>query len=73
MSTQGFRQAGIPTELADEIMSFMKRHPWLGTRSLSSFATDACRERLLELMDVVERRGSGPRGASDDPDDKKDE
>lgn len=60
MSTQGFRQAGIPTELADEIMAFMKRHPWLGTRSLSSFATDACRERLLELMDVVERRERSP-------------
>lgn len=56
MSTQGFRQAGIPTELADEIMAFMKEHPWLGMRSLSTFATDACRARLLELLDVVEKR-----------------
>ncbi len=56
MSTEGFSQAGIPKELADEIKTFMKREPWLGMRSLSTFATDACRTRLLELMGVVERR-----------------
>ncbi len=62
MSTQGFRQAGIPTELADEVMAFMKENPWLGMRSLSNFATDACRARLMELMELVEKRGPGPKG-----------
>ncbi len=37
----------------------MKENPWLGMRSLSNFATDACRARLMELMGVVEKRGPG--------------
>lgn len=43
-----FRQAGIPTALADEIMEFAEENSWLGYRSLSNFVTAGARQLLQE-------------------------
>lgn len=56
MSATGFRQAGIPRELADAIDEMVRRHRWLGHRSMSAFATEACRRLLRECYEDIERR-----------------
>lgn len=56
MSTTGFRQAGIPRELADAIDDMVRRHRWLGHRSMSAFAAEACRRLLRECYEDIERR-----------------
>lgn len=52
----GHRQAGIPRELADAIDDMVRRHRWLGHRSMSGFATEACRRLLRECYEDIERR-----------------
>ena len=50
------RQAGLPRELADAIDDLVRAHPWLGHRSLSGFATEACSRLLRACYEDVERR-----------------
>lgn len=67
-----FRQAGIPADLADEVMLVLRQHPWLGkgslsdvaTRSLQTWLSDAYtqivqRERLLEHREATDYPGEG--------------
>lgn len=50
------RQAGIPRELADAIESMIRSHRWMGHRSMSGFATEACRKLMRECYEDIERR-----------------
>ncbi len=50
------RQAGLPRELADAIEELIRSERWLGHRSMSGFATDACRRLLAECYRDLERR-----------------
>lgn len=51
-----FRQAGIPSALADEIAQFSEEYPWLGYRSLSNFVTSGARMLLQETRMEVWRK-----------------
>ena len=42
--------------MADAIDDMIRRHRWLGHRSVSGFATEACRRLLRECFEDVERR-----------------
>lgn len=56
MADASHRQAGIPRELADAVDALIRRHRWLGHRSLSGFATEACRLLLRACYEDIERR-----------------
>lgn len=53
MSGGGFRQAGLPAALADEVVEFIEENPWLGYKSLSAFVTAGSRKLLQEVRREV--------------------
>lgn len=51
-----YNQAGIPSDLAKEVLTVLKKHPWLGKHSLSDVATRALQEWLASAYQQIQQR-----------------